>query len=93
MNIGYLSDYRLITLKAVRAIDTSISRAIQTTSRYDFRANDIRPEKKMIILIYLLKTLIVGIQSMFQIKKKKRKKKENRYTPVYHSFIIYKSGN
>ena len=36
MNIGYLSDYRLITLKAIRAFDTSISRAIQTTSRYDF---------------------------------------------------------
>ena len=43
MNIGYPSDYRLITLKSIRATDTSISRAIQTTSRYDFRANDIRP--------------------------------------------------
>ena len=30
-------------LKAICAIDTSISRAIQTTSRYDFRTNDILP--------------------------------------------------
>ena len=43
VNIGYLSDYRLITLKAIHAFDTSISRAFQTTTRYDFRAFDIRP--------------------------------------------------
>ena len=30
-------------IKVIRATDTSISCAIQTTSQYDFRANDIRP--------------------------------------------------
>ena len=39
VNIGYPRDYWLITLKAIRAFDTSISHAFQT-SQYDFRAFD-----------------------------------------------------
>ena len=35
--IGYLNNYWLITLKAIRAFGTPISRAFQTTSWYDFR--------------------------------------------------------
>ena len=42
MNIGYLSDYQLITLQVIRTFDISISHPIQTTSRYDFRTFDIR---------------------------------------------------
>ena len=34
----------IISLKASRANDTLFSRAFHTTSRYDFRAYDIRPD-------------------------------------------------
>ena len=52
MNIGYLSNYRLITLQVIRAFVTSISRAFQTTPHYDFRAFDIRSLKYMPLIVY-----------------------------------------
>ena len=44
MNTGKLGYYILIiSIKASRANDTLFSRAFHTTSRYGFRAYDIRP--------------------------------------------------
>ena len=40
----------IISLKARRAYDTLFSRAFHKTSRYDFRANDIRPPDQCQIL-------------------------------------------